>query len=267
VVAGQLTQMLSRPTAALSVGNPLPAAGGVGGDTAEDVRAGASVGTRSLGRLVSIDDYADYALGWTGVAKATAMLGQGPSGSGAGLVVTVAGPDPAPLDPAGPVIRGLAVELAQLADPNMPVSVVPAALFMIVMAGEVIHDPAMAWDAVAAEVTAALTSSFAYANRQLGQPVAVGDLAAAAHAVPAVRAFAVSALAVVPNTVTAGQLADVLPTLLATRTDELGGSISIAQAVQQWSSVPSAGLVAGQADGIAFLSASVPDTLLLQEAS
>lgn len=264
VAANQVTQMLSRPSAALSVTNPLPATGGAGGAQPEDVRSGAPIGMRGLGRLVSLSDFADLAQSWAGVAKATARHAS--DGTSEGVLVTVAGPDAAPLDPA--ICSSLAAAIMAASDPTIQVTVLPADLYMIVLAATVAHDPAVAWEAVAPAVEAALTQAFAYPNRALGEPVAVGDLVAAAHSVPSVRAFKTTALALVPATTTATGLATALPKLLAA-----GGVptvLSAAQAARLWpaaAQTPATGAGRLVPDAVMFISGAVPDTLLLQEAT
>ena len=70
--AGQLTQLLSRPLGVTGVNNPLPGSGGVGADGADEVRDRLTTRLGSLGRIVTVGDYADFARSWPGVAKASA---------------------------------------------------------------------------------------------------------------------------------------------------------------------------------------------------
>lgn len=261
LAAGQLTTLLSRPAAAQSVTNPLPGAGGLGGAQPADVAAAAPVGVRGLGRLVSISDYADAALSWAGVAKATAQIAQ--TERSEGVLVTVAGPDSAPIDPG--IVLALEQSLQAGGDPALGVEVLAASLYMIVLAATVTPGSVADSDTVADDVRAALGQAFAYANRALGQPVALGDLIAAAHSVPSVDAFEVTALALVPSSTDANSLATALPKLLEDAPEQPG--LTIAQGAADWyiatdSTAPAAGTPIP--DGIAFISAAVPDTLLLQ---
>jgi hypothetical protein len=261
VAANQVAQMLSRPSAALSVTNPLPATGGAGGAQPQDVRSGAPVGMRGLGRLVSVSDYADLAQSWAGVAKATARTAS--NGRAEGVLVTVAGPDPVALDPT--VVSDLAAAIALAGDATLEVTVVAADLFMIVLAATVTHDPLADWDGVADAVQAALVAAFAYANRGLGQAVALGDLIAAAHTVPTVRAFQATALALVPSTTTATALETALPNLLALPVPNV---LTLADAAANWYAQPGANPPPSGTptpDGIAFVTGAVPDTLLLKD--
>lgn len=259
LAAGQLTTLLSRPAAARSVTNPLPGTGGLGGAQPADVAAAAPVGVRGLGRLVSISDYADRALSWAGVAKATAQVAS--TGRTDGVLVTVAGPDPLPIDPG--IVLALQQALLDGSDPTLGVDVLAASVYMIVLAATVTPAPGANWDAVADAVRGALGQAFAYADRALAQPVALGDLIAAAHSVPSVVAFDVTALALVPSTADATSLTTALPTLLKHAPVQPG--LTIAQGAADWaadSAPPTAGTQIP--DGIGFISPAVPDTLLLQ---
>ena len=91
VAAGQLTQLLSRPLGLKSVANPLPAQGGTDAEPAEWARRSMPLGTRTLGRAVSLLDYEDFALAFTGIAKAQAQVLHLPAGNT--IAITVAGQD------------------------------------------------------------------------------------------------------------------------------------------------------------------------------
>ena len=263
LVAGQLTTLLSRPAATQSVANPLPATGGAGSAQPADVVAAAPIGLRGLGRLVSINDFADLAQSLAGVASASARLVR--DRDRPAVLVTAAGPDPTPIDPG--IITALQAQMTARADPAIQVKVAAASLYMIVLAATVTPAPTADWDGVADAVRAALTQAFAYPNRGLGQPVSLGDLIAGAHSVPAVLSFDATALALVPATTTATALATALPALLKDAPTQPG--LTIVQGARDWSTASQTPMPSGVyvPDAIAFISASVPDTLLLSEAT
>jgi predicted phage baseplate assembly protein len=206
VPAHKITQLVSRPLGVSGVDNPLPAAGGTDGDSPQTLRASTSTGLGSLGRLVTITDYADNAASWAGVAKAAAVTLA--DGSGGRVVhITVAGPDAAPLDPAGGLCAALQAGLGAAGDPEVPLLVAPAELALIVVGGTVRHDPAASWLTVSANLRAALLDAFGYPRRDLGQDVVLSELLATAQAVAGVRSVTVEALTVVPAWYTAAELA------------------------------------------------------------
>jgi predicted phage baseplate assembly protein len=257
VRADQLSQLLTRPAGVAGVSNPLPASGGTAGDGPEAVRAAAPTQLRGLGRIVTVSDYADLASSWAGVAKASAQTVV--AGARDTVLVTVAGTDPAPLDPQGAVRTGVAVAVARAADPDVPVLVVGAGLFMIVLGATVAHDPLAGWNQVAAATRAALQAAFGYERRRLDQDVALGDLIAAAHSVPAVRSFTVTALALVPAQAAAADLPRRLQTLLSR---PVAPVTRLTEAEADWG-VADVGRPRPAA--VAYVDAALPETVMLHE--
>jgi predicted phage baseplate assembly protein len=262
VVAGQVSQLLSKPSEALSVTNPLPGTGGAPGTSLDELRAAIPTATRGLGRLVTVSDYADMATSWAGVAKAAAQS------SGDGVVLTVAGPGPVPLDPSGGVVSGLTAAVSEASDPNVAVTVVPAQLYLIVLVASIRHDRTVAWDGLARSVRSALTTSFSYENRRIGQDVVLSEIRAAAHSVAGVQSFEPSGLVLIPATAAPSELSSHLRTLLAVPPPEV---LTLASADARWARAGASATATGAdttvtgTPGIAFLSSAVPDTLLLQE--
>ena len=87
-------------------------------------------------------------------------------------------------------------------------------------------------------VQAALLASFGYAQRDLGQDVAVSDLLAAAHAAPGVLSVTVTGLALVPAAASAAALSTTLPTLL---TGPVPPVATLAAVPSQWKLAPRPG--------------------------
>jgi predicted phage baseplate assembly protein len=255
--AGQVKQLLSRPASLSSVTNPLPATGGTGGDDQESVRAAAPVSLSGLGRLVTVSDYADLARAFAGVGKANAV-----GTPGTGVVVTLAGTDPTqPFTSGDSTCLAVTAAIAAEADPTLQVQVLPADLYLIALTAQVAHDPKVSWDVIVAAVRAALLAKFGYAQRGLGQNVAVSDLQAAAHRATGVWSFTVTGLALVPAAATATQLSDVLPALLSVSPVPPVATLASVPGnwkLQQTPPVPAA---------VAYLSDSVPGTLILSEES
>ena len=254
--AGQITQLLTRPASLSSVTNPLPATGGSGGDDQESVRAAIPAGLSGLGRIVTVSDYVALANSIAGVGKASAA-------TTAGVVVTIAGTDPVQLSPGDSLCSGVAAAIAAVADPALPVQVLPASLYLIALTADVVRDPLVTWDATVAAVQAALLASFGYAQRDLGQDVAVSDLLAAAHAAGGVLSCTVTGLALVPVTASATALSTTLPTLLAGPVPRVA---TLAAAASQWKLAPAAPAAGAPAPAaVAYMSDAAPGTLILSE--
>ena len=251
VRAHQVTQLLSRPLTVASVDNPLPGSGGSDGDGPGDLRAGAPVGLACLGRLVSVADAADLVLSWAGVGKASAVSTT--DGSGEVIALTVAGVNPVPLDPAGALCTDLAAALAAAGGgPSAPVVVLPASLYLIVLAASVRCDPALDWTDVSAALQTALFGAFGYSQRQLGQDVVISEIIAVAHSVPGIESFSVTAITLIPTNATASTIADSTANLPAPKP----GQVCLPLPAQT-----------GQppAEAVAYLSDAVTDTLILQQ--
>jgi predicted phage baseplate assembly protein len=253
VQAGQITQLLSRPASLSSVTNPLPASGGSGGDDQESVRAAIPGSLSGLGRVVTLADYVSLARSIAGVGKASAH-----ETKAAGVVVTIAGTDPVQLNSDDSRCLGVAAAIAAVADPALPLQVLPASLYLIALTAEVVRDPLVSWDATVAAVQTVLLASFGYAQRDLGQDVAVSDLLAAAHAAPGVLSVKITGLALVPSAASAKELSRTLPTLL---TGKVPAVAPLAVVPSQWNLTPAAGAA------VAYISAAAPGTLILSEPS
>ncbi|MGO9079691.1 MAG: hypothetical protein ACLQDY_11700 [Streptosporangiaceae bacterium] len=251
VRAHQVTQLLSRPLTVASVDNPLPGSDGSDGDGPGDLRAGAPVGLTSLGRLVSVADAADLVLSWAGVGKASAVSTT--DGSGEVIALTVAGVDPVALDPTGALCTDLTGALAAAGGgPSAPVVVLPASLYLIVLAAHVRSDPALDWTDVSAALQAALFGAFGYSQRQLGQDVVISEIIAVAHSVPGVESFSVTAITLIPTNASASTIA---------------GSTKNLPAPPATGRLPLPAPAAGEppAAAVAYLSDAMTDTLILQQ--
>jgi predicted phage baseplate assembly protein len=187
VAAGQLSQAIDRPAGLSTVFNPVAASGGADPDSAEAVRRSAPLHVLTLERVVSLEDYQDFAAAFAGVAKALATWSW--YGRTRGVVVTVAGAGGSALDPDGETIADLATALRNAGNPYVPVVVLPhrAVPFQIgglVRVDEADYDP----DQVLAATRAALTGAFGFDASVLGQGVAQSEVIAAIQAVPGVVA-------------------------------------------------------------------------------
>ncbi len=253
----QITQLLRRPASLSSVTNPLAASGGTGGDDQESVRAAVPGGLIGLGRIVTVSDYAGLAGTVSGVGKASAALT--PDGI---VVVTVAGTNPVQLDRRGSLCSGVTAAIATVADPAIPVQILPASLYLITLTADVVRDPTVGWDATVAAIRSALLASFGYAQRDLGQELAVSELLAAAHRASGVVSFTVTGLVLVPAAASASDLSLKLPSLLTRPVPPVAtlAAVPSAWGLSQAARVPLPAAVA-------YLSDAAPGTLILSEQS
>ena len=186
VGADTLTQLVTRPLGLKSVSNPVAAQGGTDAEERDAARRTMPLGTRTLGRAVSLLDYEDFALAFTGVAKAQAQVLYLPAGPT--IAITVAGPDGTPLSTTNPVWNNLRVALRDSGDPHVNVALLSFQSSTFKLGLKVKRDPAYAIDTVLEDVEAALREHYSFDARGLGQPVLQSDVIAVAHAVPGVVA-------------------------------------------------------------------------------
>jgi predicted phage baseplate assembly protein len=191
VKAGALAQLLDRPLGVKGASNPLQAAGGVDPEPESEARTSIPLAVRTLGRAVSLLDYADFARAFAGVSKAHAAVL--PLRTGRTVVVTVAlVGDPGP--EAAARLEDLAGALRSHGDPRVEVVVVQGHEEKVRLALRVGVDPAYESDAVLAKVASALETDYAREVREFVEPLHKSEIVASAHRVEGVIAVDVDAL-------------------------------------------------------------------------
>ena len=177
--AGKLTLLVAKPLGVRSVTNPLPATGGSDREGLADARTNAPLTVLTLGRIVSLADYADFARAFEGVAKAHAtwVWGRG----GREVLITVAGTDGAEVPEDGPVHKSLLEAIGKAADPNVPVTARSYAPVAFRLAATIERDEALLPEQVLAGAEAALRDHFSFTARAFGQPVPLSEVLAVLH--------------------------------------------------------------------------------------
>jgi uncharacterized phage protein gp47/JayE len=192
VAGGQISLLMSRPLGLREAINPTPATGGDDPEPRERARVNAPLTVMTLGRIVSLRDYEDFARAFAGVAKALATWTW--DGERQGVFVTIAGVDGVPIAETSETFKNLVAAMHDAGDPYVPLRVKSYAAAPFRLAAAVTRDPDYLADKVDADVMAALLSAFAFDARAFGQPVALSEVMAAIQIVPGVVALAVNAL-------------------------------------------------------------------------
>ena len=192
VAADALTQLVTRPLGLKGVSNPMEAQGGTDPERAAEARRTMPLGTRTLGRAVSLRDYEDFATAFSGIAKAQAEVLQLPAGPT--VAITIAGQDGAPISPGHPVWNNLLTALRECGDPHVSVALLVCQSSTFRLGLKVKRDPAYAIEPLLAAVEAALRARYAFDARALAEPVLQSDVVAVTHAVPGVVAVDVDFL-------------------------------------------------------------------------
>jgi hypothetical protein len=186
VRGGQISTLLGRPLGVKTVSNPVAASGGQDRESRDDARRNAPLTVLTLGRLVSITDYTDFARAFAGIDRATAIWMR--IGGRRSVHVSVAGASGATLLPGSDAATRLATAMRRYGDALVPLRIdtYRAATFRIKAKIKV------AGDAIATEVmtavAAALRTRYAFVHRDFDQHVSVDQVMAAIHAVRGVEA-------------------------------------------------------------------------------
>ncbi len=200
VSAGRITQLTTRPLGVSAVTNPLPATGGADPDGPGLARRNIPLAVSALDRLVSVPDYEDFTRSRAGIGRAAAA--QLFDGARQVVHVTVAGVDDIPIAEDSDILRTLRSALAAHGDPHLAVDVAVRERVLLIIAADVQVDPDHSWDLVEPRLRAALLARLGYPARELGRPVHLSEVLAAAQAVPGIDHIDVTAFTGVPGDLT-----------------------------------------------------------------
>ena len=174
--------------------NPSPAKGAAGPETLDDARIRGPQSVRTLGRVVSLTDYEDFARSFAGIgkAKATALW----RGRRRLVHLTVAPALEGVFDGDDATLSSLRAALAARRDPAHALMVAPHAQRYFRLAAKVASDARYLPEMVEAAVRAALRAAFGYAARSLAEPVSAAAVIAAMQGVAGVHHVDLDALAI-----------------------------------------------------------------------
>jgi hypothetical protein len=192
VATGEIGLMTAGPPGVRQVSNPLPATGAADPESIADARRNAPSTVLTLGRLVSVSDYQDFARTFAGIGKAHAAALW--TGKRSVVHLTVASASGGTLAPSGDTMVALRAAIERSADPSqVPLisSFVPAEFAVHL---RIVRDLAWAEDALASTIRAALLDRFSFARREFAQPVAASEIVALVQAIPGVLALDLDAL-------------------------------------------------------------------------
>jgi hypothetical protein len=187
VKAERISLLVSRPLGVQGVINPLKASGGADRDRPERIRRNAPLATLALSplsRLVSVSDYAAFALRFAGIGHADARKLS--DGSATFVHVTVAGQGDIPLAEDGELFTNLRNAYREFGDPSLPVAISVRELLALVIEAKVFIDPAADWGTVEPLMRSRLLDAFSFERSALGKPVYLSQVVAVMQKVPGV---------------------------------------------------------------------------------
>lgn len=192
VGAGQLTTLLGRPLGVKAVNNPIAANGGQDREERDEARQNAPLTMLTLGRVVSIQDYTDFARSFAGISKALAIWMR--TGGLRGVFLSIAGPDGAAIAESDAAFVNLSGALRKYGDPLLPLQLKTYQSVYFRMKAKVKVAATAVVEEVLPAVQDTLRSHFSFANRDFAQQVSLDEVMAVIQGVKGVEAVDVDEL-------------------------------------------------------------------------
>ncbi|HLF28953.1 MAG TPA: putative baseplate assembly protein [Anaerolineae bacterium] len=223
VSAGSLILMPTRPLGIRHVTNALPATGAAAPEKLDDARQNAPRKVLTLDRVVSLQDFEDFAAAFAAIGKAQAARAW--NGEMQIVHITVASANGDPIDPQDERLTHLRRALDAARDPVQPVRVESFQPLFFNLSARVLTDSRFEAAKVLAEIENALRTAFSFQQRTFGQAVTSAEVLTVIQKVPGVVATDLDALYLVTDP---PELAAVLQAATA-RWDAPSGEIQPAQ--------------------------------------
>ena len=186
VDAGLLTLLKTRPLGVKGVSNPLAATGAADPELMDNARTNAPLTVRTLDRIVSLQDYEDFARTFSGIGKAQAVALW--SGEHQLVHLTIAGADGKPVDPASDLYENLVDAMDAVRDPAQMVRVDQFDSLLFNLKANLVIDARYIAADVLTEAETALKNAYAFAKRSFGQPVTAAEAVTILQSVEGVMA-------------------------------------------------------------------------------
>lgn len=263
VKAGQISQLLTRPTGVKDVVNPLPGSGGADRESLDSAKRSIPISVEALDRLVGIDDFAAFALARAGIDKAAAAWLT--DGRRRFVHLTIAGSDDIPIAPTSDLYLALVEALAACGDPHLEVQVQVRELALIALSAGVHVSPGYEWAEVEPRLRAGLLDAFSFERRDLAEDIVLSRILAGAQAVAGVDYIDVEGLAGIPETVTPGMLRNLASVLKPPPRQRIRVHGARVEFVRRRRSGRTRRVPVVRPAQLALLTAAAPDTLLLRE--
>jgi hypothetical protein len=186
VGTGQIALKKTGPPSLQEVINPLPATGGASRESLDSARASIPATTRTLDRIVSLQDFEDFTQAFAGIGKAQAMALW--DGTAELVHITVAAEGGEPVLPESGLYQNLVNGINGARDPFQQVQIASFESLFFVVEARVMHRPEYQADKVEVAISQMLLQTFAFEQRSFGQSVTQSEVIAAIQSVPGVLA-------------------------------------------------------------------------------
>jgi hypothetical protein len=197
VKTGQISLLATRPLGVKEVLNPLPASGGADKESRDQARKNASLAIKALDRLVSVQDYEDFARIYAGIGKARAA--ELSNGHRQIVHITIAGIDDIPIDKNSDLYRNLRQSLLDFGDPYQSIHLEIRELIFVVIQANIRILPDYLWEPVVTQIRIVLLDAFSFERRELGQDMMLSEVLSVMQVVPGVAYVDVDAFGGIPE--------------------------------------------------------------------
>jgi predicted phage baseplate assembly protein len=195
VGADTLSLLKTRPLGVRGVTNPVAASGAEDPETLDAARIHAPQTVLTLDRIVSVQDFTDFANAFAGVGKAQAKAIR--AGEQLLIHLTIADASGDPVQPGDALFLNLRDALDAVRDPTMTVKLASFTPLTFRLKATVQYDSRFLETDVRVALESALRTAFAFEQRDFGQPVTAAEIMEVAHSVAGVIAVDLDELAYV----------------------------------------------------------------------
>ena len=253
VKAKQISLLASRPLGVKEVINPVRASGGADRESISAIRGNAPASVTAFDRLVSVEDYADFARTFGGVGKAVARQ-VSDRRRGAVLQVTIAGDGDDPVDAGSDLFRNLRQALTLYGDDDVRVDLATRRRWAVIIFANVKLAADFRWEFVEPAIRAQLLGRFGFERMELGGTIFRSAVVAAVQTIEGVDYVDIDVFDALNE-----KQVEMAFTSNAASSPGLKHKISAGVASYDTSA---GGIMAA---GLAYLDPGIPDTLILQE--
>ena len=200
----RIDQLPSPPYGVKAVRNPIRAAGGANRDSVFQARKRTGLTVATMDRLVSLDDYQNFALTFAGIDKAKARQ------TGSNINVTIAGTDIEPLVDYASPYKNLLETYGQIGDPEVTVNLHPHDNMLLFVSARVKIRPDHLWQVVESQIRQTMLNRFGYARADFDLNIHSSDVIATIQSMPGVVFVDLDAIVGVVDTGNQGGSSDLL---------------------------------------------------------
>ena len=180
----QISQLMQRPLGLKEVTNPIPASGGTAAEATDEARRNLPMSVRTLDRIVSLQDFEDFAAAFTGIGKAQAVwLWDGQTRL---VHLTVAGMDGVEVTHDSALFRNLAQAIDDARPPHQPMKLATGQILRFGLSAELCIHADYSAEKVITSVRSVLATCYDFHSRHFGQSLTGSDVLARMQAVDGV---------------------------------------------------------------------------------